>query len=69
MKRISPQASKCQIQAQGFLLKSEPFHHCKLPLGRHIFLKFSSLDSIHHFTWLKDKDQFQLEKQKIKAKQ
>lgn len=67
MKRTGPQAGYCRIRTQGFLLKYKSFRNCKLPFGRRVFLKFSSLDSIHYFTWLQNKHQFQLKRKKKKA--
>lgn len=55
-------AIMCQIQTQGFWLKSMSFYNWRLPFGKHLFLKV--FFPTHHFTWLKHKNQFQLVKKK-----
>lgn len=56
-------AIMCQIQTQGFWLKSMSFYNWRLPFGKHLFLKV--FFPTHHFTWLKHKNQFQLVKKKV----
>lgn len=58
-------AIMCQIQTQGFWLKSMSFYNWRLPFGKHLLIKV--FFPIYHFTWLKHKNQFQLVKKKKKV--